>query len=109
MKVALVLLGRFPTDKAYGVTSTATIECLNSMGHEVTVYSFDSVPHPQPSAARSEDDRHAAQRRERRGAQGDRDSGLRAVSGLARVAAARDGREDPFAARAGAAGRIVRG
>ena len=45
MKVALVLLGRFPTDKAYGVTSTATIECLNSMGHEVTVYSFDSVPH----------------------------------------------------------------
>ena len=42
MKVALVLLGRFPTDKAYGVTTSATIECLDSLGHEVTVYSFES-------------------------------------------------------------------
>ena len=40
MKIAIVLLGRYPTDKAYGVTTNATINCLLNSGHEVYVYSF---------------------------------------------------------------------
>ena len=42
MKIQILLQGRFPTEKAYGVTTTGTINSLLNLGHEVTVYSLDS-------------------------------------------------------------------
>lgn len=38
----MLLQGRFPTEKAYGVTTTGTINSLLRLGHQVTVYSLDS-------------------------------------------------------------------
>jgi len=42
MRILILLQGRFPTEKAYGVTTTGTINSLLNLGHEVTVYSLDS-------------------------------------------------------------------
>ena len=42
MKIMILLQGRFPTEKAYGVTTTGTIKALLKLGHQVTVYSLDS-------------------------------------------------------------------
>ena len=68
---------------------------------------FHSVQDSKPSAARGADDGDAARGRVGRGAEGDCDSGVRAVSGHAGLAAAHDGREDAHVAPAGAAGRIA--
>ena len=35
-------MGRFPTQKAYGVTTTGTIQSLLRLGHKVTVFSIES-------------------------------------------------------------------
>ena len=43
MRITFLILGRFPTQKAYGITTTETIRCLNSRGHEVTVFSIAST------------------------------------------------------------------
>lgn len=40
MKIALILNGRYPTDKAYGVTSKATYSSLSKKGHEVNIFAF---------------------------------------------------------------------
>ena len=40
MRIAIVLNGRFPTDKAYGVTTGATYKELVKLGHEVFIYAF---------------------------------------------------------------------
>ena len=42
MRILILLQGRFPTEKAYGVTTTGTIKSLLNYGHEVTVYSLNS-------------------------------------------------------------------
>jgi glycosyltransferase involved in cell wall biosynthesis len=39
MKVLILLQGRFPTEKAYGVTTTGTVEALFRLGYQVTVFS----------------------------------------------------------------------
>ena len=39
MRVTFLILGKYPTQKAYGITTSETIRCLNLMGHEVTVFS----------------------------------------------------------------------
>jgi glycosyltransferase involved in cell wall biosynthesis len=40
MKVIILLQGRFPTEKAYGVTTTGTIKSLLRLGYQVTVFSL---------------------------------------------------------------------
>ena len=40
MKVIILLQGRFPTEKAYGVTTTGTIKSLLRLGCQVTVFSL---------------------------------------------------------------------
>ena len=40
MRIAIILNGRFPTDKAYGVTTGATYKELVKLGHEVFIYAF---------------------------------------------------------------------
>ena len=40
MKVLILLQGRFPTEKAYGVTTTGTVKSLLRLGHQVTVFSL---------------------------------------------------------------------
>ena len=40
MKVLILLQGRFPTEKAYGVTTMGTIKSLLRLGHQVTVFSL---------------------------------------------------------------------
>lgn len=47
MNIALILLGRYPTDKAYGITTQATIENLVNMGHKVKILSFP-FPNQEP-------------------------------------------------------------
>lgn len=42
MKVGILLSGRFPTEKAYGVTTNGTIKSLLDLGHEVIVYGIKS-------------------------------------------------------------------
>lgn len=42
MKVGILLSGRFPTEKAYGVTTNGTIKSLLDLGHEVVVYGIKS-------------------------------------------------------------------
>jgi hypothetical protein len=42
MKVGILLSGRFPTEKAYGVTTNGTIKSLLELGHEVVVYGIKS-------------------------------------------------------------------
>ena len=42
MRITFLLLGRYPTDKAYGITTSETIRCLVSMGNEITVFSIQS-------------------------------------------------------------------
>lgn len=42
MKIAILLMGRYPTEKAYGVTTNGTIRSLVNLGHEVTVYGTHS-------------------------------------------------------------------
>lgn len=42
MKVLILLQGRFPTEKAYGVTTTGTIRSLLRLGHRVVVFSLDT-------------------------------------------------------------------
>ena len=42
MKVLILLQGRFPTEKAYGVTTTGTINSLLRLGHQVVVFSLDA-------------------------------------------------------------------
>ena len=42
MKVLILLQGRFPTEKAYGVTTTGTIKSLLRLGHQVVVFSLDT-------------------------------------------------------------------
>ena len=42
MKVIILLQGRFPTEKAYGVTTTGTIKSLLRLGHRVVVFSLDT-------------------------------------------------------------------
>ena len=42
MKVIILLQGRFPTEKAYGVTTTGTIKSLLRLGHQVAVFSLDT-------------------------------------------------------------------
>ena len=46
MHVTYLILGKFPTQKAYGITTTETIRCLRAAGHDVTVYSMatNNVP-----------------------------------------------------------------
>ena len=41
MKVSILLQGRFPTEKAYGVTTVGTIRSLLKLGHQVTVFSLE--------------------------------------------------------------------
>ena len=43
MKIGILLSGRYPTDKAYGVTTTATAKCLSQMGHTVYVFGLQST------------------------------------------------------------------
>lgn len=45
MKVGILLSGRFPTEKAYGVTTNGTIKSLLDLGHEVVVYGIMSDYH----------------------------------------------------------------
>jgi glycosyltransferase involved in cell wall biosynthesis len=40
MKVLILLQGRFPTEKAYGVTTTGTVKSLLRLGYEVTIFSL---------------------------------------------------------------------
>ena len=40
MRIAIVLNGRFPTDRAYGVTTGATYKELEKLGHKVIIYAF---------------------------------------------------------------------
>ena len=42
MRIVILLSGRFPTEKAYGVTTNGTIRALVAMGHSVTVYGLES-------------------------------------------------------------------
>ena len=42
MKITLIVKGRYPTEKAYGVTLTETIRSLLKLGHEVSVISIQS-------------------------------------------------------------------
>ena len=42
MKVGILLSGRFPTEKAYGVTTNGTVKSLLDLGHEVVVYGIKS-------------------------------------------------------------------
>lgn len=42
MKVLILLSGRFPTEKAYGVTTTGTIKSLIKFGHDVHVFALSS-------------------------------------------------------------------
>ena len=43
MKIALVLTAKYPTEKAYGVTTRKTAEALQQQGHEVSVISVESI------------------------------------------------------------------
>jgi glycosyltransferase involved in cell wall biosynthesis len=45
MKVGILLSGRFPTEKAYGVTTNGTIKSLLDLGHEVVVFGIKSEYH----------------------------------------------------------------
>lgn len=45
MKVGILLSGRFPTEKAYGVTTNGTIKSLLDLGHEVVVFGIKSDYH----------------------------------------------------------------
>jgi len=42
MKVGILLSGRFPTEKACGITTNGTIKSLLDLGHEVVVYGIKS-------------------------------------------------------------------
>ncbi len=49
MLATFLILGKFPTEKAYGITTTETIRCLNSAGIAVKVFSIapdDPVNYP---------------------------------------------------------------
>lgn len=41
VKVALILIGRYPTDKAYGITTKNTVDSLIELGHQVFLFSFN--------------------------------------------------------------------
>ncbi len=43
MRVGILLSGRFPTEKAYGVTTNGTIKSLIGLGHEVIVIGLSSL------------------------------------------------------------------
>ena len=43
MKIAFVLTAKYPTEKAYGVTTRKTVEALQKQGHEVSVISVKST------------------------------------------------------------------
>lgn len=45
MKVGILLSGRYPTEKAYGVTTNGTIKSLLELGHEVVVFGIKSDYH----------------------------------------------------------------
>jgi glycosyltransferase involved in cell wall biosynthesis len=42
MRIGILLSGRYPTEKAYGVTTNSTIKCLSDMGHSVYVLGLRS-------------------------------------------------------------------
>ena len=42
MKIGILLTGRFPTEKAYGVTTSGTVKALVRAGHEVIVFGTKS-------------------------------------------------------------------
>ena len=42
MRIGILLSGRYPTEKAYGVTTNSTIKCLSDMGHSVYVLGLSS-------------------------------------------------------------------
>lgn len=42
MKIGILLSGRYPTEKAYGVTTKGTIASLVGKGHKVTLYAMNS-------------------------------------------------------------------
>ena len=43
MRIGILLSGRYPTEKAYGVTTNSTIKCLSEMGHSVYVIGLHSL------------------------------------------------------------------
>ena len=43
MRIEFALVARFPTDRAYGVTTSGSIGALQEMGHEISVFARDSV------------------------------------------------------------------
>jgi len=43
MRIGILLSGRYPTEKAYGVTTNSTIKCLSEMGHTVYVVGLHSI------------------------------------------------------------------
>jgi glycosyltransferase involved in cell wall biosynthesis len=42
MRIGILLSGRYPTEKAYGITTNATIKSLVKMGHQVYVFGLTS-------------------------------------------------------------------
>jgi glycosyltransferase involved in cell wall biosynthesis len=42
MRIGILLSGRYPTEKAYGVTTNSTVKCLSDMGHSVYVVGLPS-------------------------------------------------------------------
>lgn len=42
MRIGILLSGRYPTEKAYGVTTNSTAKCLSEMGHSVYVVGLHS-------------------------------------------------------------------
>ena len=42
MKIAILLQGRFPTEKAYGITTIGTLKSLVDLGHETKIFSLNS-------------------------------------------------------------------
>lgn len=43
MRIGILLSGRFPTEKAYGVTTNGTVKSLIGLGHEVIVIGLSSL------------------------------------------------------------------
>jgi glycosyltransferase involved in cell wall biosynthesis len=52
MRVTFLILGKYPTQKAYGITTTETIRSLYEMGVEVTVFSIDPEDTVDPVTAK---------------------------------------------------------
>ena len=43
MRIGILLSGRYPTEKAYGVTTNSTVNCLSEMGHSVYIVGLESM------------------------------------------------------------------